>query len=371
VKAANEKIAAKDFDGAIAILEDFTARNPQRGGAVQLLARTYVQKGDVDAALRAYERLMPYPASTLTSCAPILASSRCTAMRASGRCSRSRPITRSNTNINFGSHASTAGDLNGDGYADVFIGAPGDANGAGRATVFSGKDGAVLLTLEGEKAGDAFGSTLAGALDGKERVLMVGAPGAGSRGSGRAYVYKGLTAKPAFTLGSDETGGAFGAMFMSIVGDVNADKVQDLYVSDWANNANARGTGRAYVYSGADGKLLSTMTGEAPGDGIGIGVADAGDADRDGAADLIVGAWQNAGAALSGGKVYLYSGRTHKLLQTITCRIAGDTFGFDTTNLGDVDGDGAIDFLITSAWSGVNGFQSGRVFVIAGEGRKR
>lgn len=38
-------------------------------------------------------------------------------------------------------------------------------------------------------------------------------------------------------------------------------------------------------------------------------------------------------------------------------------------NLGDVDGDGAIDFLITSAWSGVNGFQSGRVFVIAGEKR--
>ena len=35
--------------------------------------------------------------------------------------------------------------------------------------------------------------------------------------------------------------------------------------------------------------------------------------------------------------------------------------------LGDVDGDGAIDFLVTSAWSGVNGFQSGRVFVISGK----
>jgi hypothetical protein len=128
-----------------------------------------------------------------------------------------------------------------------------------------------------------------------------------------------------------------------------------------------------YVYSGIDGKPLITLTGEAPGDGFGIGVADAGDVDRDGAADLIVGAWQHASAAMSGGKVYVYSGRTQKLLRTITCRTAGDTFGFDTTNLGDVDGDGAVDFLITSAWSGVNGFQSGRVFVIAGErpGKRR
>src|SRR5688500_7073546 len=61
VRAANEKIAAKDFDGAIAILEDYTAKNPQRGGAVQLLARTYVQKGDVESALRTYEKLMPFP----------------------------------------------------------------------------------------------------------------------------------------------------------------------------------------------------------------------------------------------------------------------------------------------------------------------
>jgi large repetitive protein len=120
------------------------------------------------------------------------------------------------------------------------------------------------------------------------------------------------------------------------------------------------------VYSGVDGHLLFNLTGESAGDGFGIGVADAGDADRDGAADLIVGAWQHASGALSGGKVYLYSGRMQKLLTTYTCRTPGDTFGFDTTNLGDVDGDGAIDFLVTSAWSGVNGFQSGRVFVLAG-----
>lgn len=527
ITAANEKIAAKDFDGAIVILEDYTKKNPQRGGAVQLLARTYVQKGDIESALRTYERLMAWPGqrgSALVEIAALHHAAKDEAktfatlkrvretgsvdfdqLRADARFASIREDARflallpkpadfekpfveqtrvlheirgdakggqfgwiarrigdvdgdkvadfttsaptypvegtpggrvyvysgktgkllwqhtgkkgeqlgigieaagdtnrdgipdviaagpgsgygytfsgrdgrilrthgeGNTNIGFGRHTSTAGDMNGDGHADVFIGAPGDANGAGRATVFSGKDGAVLLTLEGEKAGDGFGSTLAGSLDRKGRVLMVGAPAAGPRGTGRVYVYKGLTAKPAFTMDSDETAGAFGAMFLSVVGDVNADKVHDLYVSDWANSANGRGTGRTFVYSGVDGKLLFTHTGEAAGDGFGIGVADAGDVDRDGADDLIVGAWQHAGAALSGGKVYVYSGRTQKLLQTITCRTPGDTFGFDTTNLGDVNGDGAIDFLVTSAWSGVNGFQSGRVFVIAGEPRK-
>ena len=53
------------------------------------------------------------------------------------------------------------------------------------------------------------------------------------------------------------------------------------------------------------------------------------------------------------------------MLKTYTCRTPGDTFGFDAVALGDVDGDGTVDFLITSAWSGVSGFHSGRVFIIS------
>ena len=63
-------------------------------------------------------------------------------------------------NEGFGSSASGVGDQNGDGRADVMVGAPGNnpSQGAGRAYVFSGKDGALLLKLEGEKTGDALGS---------------------------------------------------------------------------------------------------------------------------------------------------------------------------------------------------------------------
>ena len=73
----------------------------------------------------------------------------------------------------------------------------------------------------------------------------------------------------------------------------------------------------------------------------------------------------------SGGKVYLYSGASGKQLAAWTCKQQGDTFGFDATGLGDVDGDGAIDFLLTSAWSPVHGPKTGRVFIFAGLARPK
>jgi FG-GAP-like repeat/Tetratricopeptide repeat len=276
-----------------------------------------------------------------------------------------RKIGTGNAAESFGRTASTAGDLDGDGHADVLVGAPGMNGGAGKAFVYSGKTGEELAAWDGEKASDGFGNMVAGPIDARHPLLLIGASGAGPRGTGRVYLYRGLSDKPAATFDSDETGAAFGGMFLSVVGDVNADGVPDLYISDFPNQAKGPATGRIYVYSGADASLLTTITGETAGDGFGIGVADAGDVNRDGHADLVVGAWQYSGAAPSAGKVYLHSGANGALLKAITCRTAGDTFGFDTTNLGDVDGDGTVDLLLTSAWSGVNGFQSGRLFVVS------
>jgi hypothetical protein len=87
--------------------------------------------------------------------------------------------------------------------------------------------------------------------------------------------------------------------------------------------------------------------------------------DGDGRADLIVGAWQYGGAAVSGGRASLYSGKDGRLVKTYTCKVPGDTFGFDAVGMGDVDGDGTLDLLITSAWSGIHGYRSGRVFLIS------
>jgi hypothetical protein len=261
-----------------------------------------------------------------------------------------------------------AGDVNGDGHADVIIGAPGNdagGNGAGRAYVYSGKDARLLLTLTGERAGDGFGSAVAGHSEGKSIVLLVGAPAAGAARHGRTYVYDALSTSPQFVIDADETGAALGAMFLSVPGDVDGDGTLDVYASDFSNSARGPSTGRTVVHSGKDGRRLLTLTGETAGEGFGTSSSVAGDIDGDGHADLIVGAWQYGAAATSGGRAYLHSGKDGRLLKTFTCRIPGDTFGFDANEIGDVDGDGMIDLLITSAWSGVRGFHSGRMFVIS------
>jgi hypothetical protein len=267
----------------------------------------------------------------------------------------------------FGQHISGAGDVDRDGCADVIVGAPANkagGEGAGRAYVYSGRDGHVLLRLTG-KAGEALGSTVAGWGDRKRFFLVVGAPSAGPKQSGRAYVYDTLTATPKFTIDSDDTGNALGMMFVSIPGDVDGDRVADVYASDWSNRARGNSTGRIYVHSGKTGARLFTLTGETAGEGFGTSRSTAGDLDGDGRADLAVGAWQYAGAAPSGGRIYLYSGRTRKLLRTITSRVPGDTLGFDAVGLGDIDGDGTQDLLITAAWSAIHGYHSGRVFIVS------
>ncbi len=123
----------------------------------------------------------------------------------------------------FGRHVAGVGDVNGDGYADVMVGAPDNNHHQGAAYVYSGRDGALLLKLTGEGAGDRFGAAVSGFTGKRGIVLLVGAPHGGAGRRGRTYVYRSLDSRAAFTFDAEESGQALGAMFLSVPGDLDGD----------------------------------------------------------------------------------------------------------------------------------------------------
>jgi len=271
----------------------------------------------------------------------------------------------------FGIKLCGLGDLDGDGCADVLVGAwrSGAAGkDAGRAYAFSGKTGKSLFVLDGPQAGARYGSAVDAVSANGKGLLVVGAMNDGPGQRGRAYVYKldGAKATPFFRIEPDATSRHLGQYFVSILGDVDGDVTPDVYASDFGNTAKGPSTGRVFIHSGKTGARLHTLTGSAAGEGFGTSPSWAGDVDGDGCADLAIGAWQHGSAAKSGGRCYVYSGKTGAILATYTSRQANDTLGFDACGLGDVDGDGAIDFLFTSAWSEIQGPQTGRIWIVAG-----
>lgn len=280
-------------------------------------------------------------------------------------------LTAGNSGDSFGYKVCGLGDVDGDERDDLLVTAlngSGEVKGSGLCYGYSGDTGELLFVLDGERAGDKFGSAACGSMDPDHPLLAVGAQDAGPGKRGRVYVYELWSLEPElrFTIEPLQTSVNLGQMFLSFPGDLDGDEVPDVYASDWGDSTRAQGGGRVLVCSGEDGSKLLELFGSQPGEGLGTSPSDAGDVDGDGKGDLAVGAWQHASGAPSGGKVTLFSGADGREMMSWTCRQPNDTFGFDATGLGDVDGDGGIDLLLTSAWSPAKGPKTGRVFVIAG-----
>ena len=286
---------------------------------------------------------------------------------------------------NFGWSVSSAGDVNGDGYSDLIVGAYlNNAGGvdAGRAYIYFGgvsMDTTADVTLTGAATGDQFGRSVSSAGDvngdGYSDVI-VGARwnNAGGSNAGRAYVYFGGagmddTADVILTgaAASDEFGNS-----VSSAGDVNGDGYGDVIVGAYLNDAGATNAGGAYVYFG--GSPMNNvadvlLTGAAANDNFGISVASAGNVNGDSYSDVIVGAHRNDAGGTDAGRAYVYFGGVSMDSTadvTLTGAAAGDLFGYSVSSAGNVNGDGYGDVIVGAYGNDAGGLSAGRAYVFFG-----
>lgn len=268
----------------------------------------------------------------------------------------------------FGRSIDIAGDVDGDGYDDIIVGAIGDhTNGsfAGSAWVYSGYDGSLLHVFRGDKAGDYLGLSVSGAGDvngdGFDDVI-VGVPGEFGSAADHARVYSGVDGAVLLTFMGTTSNDNFGSA-VSGAGDVNNDGFSDLIVGAPAFDLHGPESGLARVFSGSDGAILFSFYGETQISFLGDSVSGVGDIDQDGFDDVVVGA---PGENNYSGAVRVYSGHDGSILYTFHGDSEYLDFGFSVSGAGDVNGDGVVDVIVGAPSDNSNGSNSGLARVFSG-----
>lgn len=268
----------------------------------------------------------------------------------------------------FGAAICSVADLDGDGVAELLVGAPRAGRSArtgeirGAVHLFSGRDGRRLWTRLGAP-GDWLGFALAdarGDLDGDGiGDVFVGAPMRGKGGAADA-----LSGKHGGVIRSfPATGTGDGAgRAVASAGDVDGDRIPDLLMGAPHSRSAGPLAGAVELRSGSTGEVLLSRRG-APGDQLGHGVAAVEDLDGDGWQDLAVGAPLADAGGFNSGQVLVLSSSDGRVLQELAGLATGDLFGSTVSAIGDLDGDGRGELITTAPLADVGGLDSGAAYV--------
>ncbi|HTF87624.1 MAG TPA: FG-GAP-like repeat-containing protein [Planctomycetota bacterium] len=258
----------------------------------------------------------------------------------------------------FGYSVARTADFDGDGTADFAVGAPqasvwggGDHwtfsfAGHGYVQVFSGQSGNLLTTIYGPGNRRGFGGSIAnvGNLDGDGvddlaigHFLRPYLP----ESFPPVHTYSGAS----LTQIGEATLPGHGAQVRAL-GDVDSDGTDDFVAGDLDFGVR--------VISGATLSILYAAGGIGPYDWFGYSLSRIGDMDGDGFPELLIG-------SPSPGYARILSGRTGAVLQTLVGKDGSPGLGRNVSALGDIDGDGKEEFLVTTA-SNYSGFCSTRVY---------
>ena len=281
----------------------------------------------------------------------------------------------------MGNSVAGAGDVNGDGYGDIIVGAYTFSNGEtgeGAAFVYLGSaTGVVVATavrLEPNQADAGMGFSVAGAGDVNGDGygdVVVGSPGGWTNDNGLIYVYHGSSSGINGTAATQilKTAVFFGGSVAG-AGDVNGDGYSDII----AGASDLGIGGAAFVYHGSATGINTTAAAQITGTQatayLGRSVAGAGDVDGDGYSDVIVGAPYYSNGQLYEGVAFIYHGGTAGVNTIATAIVESNQgsayMGWSVAGAGDINGDGYSD-VITGAWAYDNGQNGeGAVFVYNG-----